>query len=104
MLPPHSLHHFLSEEETKIVLDNFGEFQKAYFMRTGVINNVPEEIVNHLIKELATAGTIDDIEQEVEERYKKFEDGGLTDLSIRLFDDPMDGLKMIAEHVIPKFQ
>ena len=57
LLPPHSLDHFLNEDEIKIVLDNFPEFQKAYFTRTGVIENVPEEIVNHLIAELSSAGT-----------------------------------------------
>ena len=35
------------------------------------------------------------------ERYKQFADAGLTELSIRLFDDPMNGLKMIGKHVLP---
>ena len=100
LLPPHSLDHFLPEDEIKIVLDNFPEFQKAYWMRTGVIENVPEHIVNHLIEELSSSGTEDDIPKELN-RFRQFADGGLTDLSIRLFDDPMDGLKMIGEHVIP---
>ena len=33
-----------------------------------------------------------------------FEKAGLTELSIRLFDEPMAGLKIVAEHVLPKFE
>ena len=29
---------------------------------------------------------------------------GLTELSIRLFDEPMDGLKMLGERVLPALQ
>jgi hypothetical protein len=35
------------------------------------------------------------------ERYRGFKASGLTELSLRLFDDPMDGLKLIGEHVLP---
>ena len=45
-------------------------------------------------------GRLDDIDREIE-RYQAFAAGGLTELSIRLFDDPMDGLKMIGERVLP---
>jgi hypothetical protein len=51
---------------------------------------------------MSSAGDFSDIDREIE-RYRQFADGGLTELSIRLFDDPMDGLKMIAEHVLPAF-
>ena len=35
------------------------------------------------------------------ERYKKMAATGVTELDLRLCDDPMDGLKLIGEHVIP---
>ena len=33
-----------------------------------------------------------------------FEKAGLTELSIRLFDEPMAGLKIVADHVLPHFE
>ncbi len=60
-------------------------------------------MVNHLISELASAGGLDSIEAEVE-RYRGFAEGGIDDLALRLFDDPMEGLKLIAKHVMPVFQ
>jgi hypothetical protein len=72
----------------------------AFFTRSGRIDGVPESIVNHLIAELSSAGTPDDIDSEIE-RYRQFADAGVTDLAIRLFDDPMEGLRMIGERVVP---
>ena len=51
LLPPFSLHHFLTDEEAQIVIDNYNagpnnEFAKAYISRSGVIENVPEDLVN----------------------------------------------------------
>ncbi len=102
LLPPYSLHHFLEPDEEKLVIDNWQSFAKAFWTRSGVVENVPERIVNHLVDELTCAGDLNDIDREIE-RLKKFEAAGLTDISIRLFDDPMAGLKMIGERVVPAF-
>ena len=37
------------------------------------------------------------------ERYREMERAGLTDLALRVFEDPMEGLQTIKEHVIPHF-
>ena len=52
--------------------------------------------------ELSSAGTPDDIDVDTE-RYRKFAAVGVTDLGIRPFDDPMDGLLMIGEWLVPAF-
>ena len=64
---------------------------------------MPEETVNKLIAGMSSAGDVTDIDRETE-RYQAFAKSGLTELSIRLFDDPMDGLKMLGHHVLPKLQ
>jgi 5,10-methylenetetrahydromethanopterin reductase len=102
MLPPYTLHYFLDEKDEKTVIDHWTDFAKAFWTRSGVVEGVPEALVDKLIIELSSAGDLGDIDREIE-RYKKFEAGGLTDMSIRLFDDPWDGLKMIGERVVPAF-
>ena len=57
------------------------------------IDNVPEDTVNKLIAGMSSAGDLSEIDREVE-RYEAFAKSGLTELSIRLFDDPMDGLEL----------
>ncbi len=61
-----------------------------------------EDLVQRLIDEVSSAGDFDDIDREIE-RYREFEKAGLTDLAIRVFDEPMEALKTIKERVIPHF-
>jgi 5,10-methylenetetrahydromethanopterin reductase len=103
VIPPHiGLDHLLDEEEAQLVRDNFKNFLTAGVTGTGKIEGVPEELVQRLIDEVSSSGDYDDIDREVE-RYREFERAGLTDLALRVFDDPMGGLQTIKEHVIPHF-
>jgi alkanesulfonate monooxygenase SsuD/methylene tetrahydromethanopterin reductase-like flavin-dependent oxidoreductase (luciferase family) len=103
MVPPFTgLNHFLDEKDVQFVKDHWKNFAKAFWTRSGVIEDVPESMVNHLIGSLSSAGDLSNIEHELE-RYHKFAAAGITDLGLRLFDEPMAGLKMIAERVVPVF-
>ncbi|MBT8421668.1 MAG: hypothetical protein KJP03_00960, partial [Gammaproteobacteria bacterium] len=67
------------------------------------IEGVPEDLVNRLIAGLSSAGGLDSLDEELE-RFKAFRDGGLTELALRLHDDPLEALEMIGEHVLPAVQ
>ena len=69
---------------------------------SGVIKGVPPELVQRLIDEVSSSGDFDDIDREIE-RYREFERGGVTDLAIRVFDEPMAALQMIKDRVVPHF-
>jgi alkanesulfonate monooxygenase SsuD/methylene tetrahydromethanopterin reductase-like flavin-dependent oxidoreductase (luciferase family) len=88
------------EDELELIRNHWEEFRIAFRSRSGDIPSVPNELLERLIHGMASAGDFNDIDREIE-RYKLFSDGGLTELSIRLFDNPMDGLKMIGERVLP---
>jgi 5,10-methylenetetrahydromethanopterin reductase len=100
--PNIGLEHVCNEAEAQIVKDNFMSFMMANITRSGEIKDVPESLVEHLIKEVSSAGDFGDIDREVE-RYREFEKSGLTDLALRIFDDPMGNLKTIKERVMPHF-
>ena len=95
--------HVDSDEQVQLVIDNWDNFFKAFWTRSGDIDNVPDELVNQLIAGMSSTGGLDDIDREVEQ-FKAFADSGLTELSIRLFDDPADGLRLIGEHVLPRLR
>ena len=88
------------ESEVDLVIDNWEDLRVAFRSRTGKIESLPNDLVERLILGMSSAGDMNDIDREID-RYKQFAAGGLTELSIRLFDDPWDGLKMIGEHVLP---
>ena len=104
LLPPkYDMEPYVTAEERQLVIDKWQNFAKAFWTRTGKIEDVPESIVNRLIAACSSAGDIGDIDQQIE-RFRVFEKAGLTELSIRLFDEPMAGLKIVAENVLPKFE
>ena len=90
------------DDEVQLVIDNWGNIFKAHWTRSGKIDGLPEDLVNRLIAGMTSAGTLDDVDREIA-RYKQFEKHGLTELSLRLFDNPMDGLRIIGERVLPAF-
>ena len=69
----------------------------------GTIDGVPEHIVDALIAGLSSTGDHDDLEREVE-RFKEYEALGLTEIAIRVHDDPVDAIKLIGEHILPAVQ
>lgn len=91
------------EDELKTVMDNWDNFRKACWTRSGDIEGVPECIVNRLIEGLSSAGDLHDLDTELD-RFKQMQAGGLTELSLRLHDDPMEALQLIGEHVLPALQ
>jgi hypothetical protein len=88
------------EQEMQVLRDHWEEMRLAFRTRTGDCPNIPNEILHRLIHGMASAGTLNDIDREIE-RYKQFAAGGLTELSVRLFDEPMEGLKMLGDPIVP---
>jgi len=104
LLPPkYDMEPYVTAEERQLVIDKWQNFAKAFWTRSGKIEDVPESIVYRLIAACSSAGDLGDIDQQIE-RFRVFEKAGLTELSIRLFDEPMAGLRIVAERVLPHFE
>jgi len=103
IIPPHiGLDHLLAADEAQLVRDHFSHFLMADIDGSGEIKGVPPELVQRLIDEVSSAGDFDDIDREIA-RYKKFEEAGITDLAIRVFDEPLEALQTIRDRVMPHF-
>jgi len=92
--------HLLDPEQCQVVRDNFAAFIQAFRDRSGNIQGVPDEIVRPLVHGMTATGDLNDLDREIE-RFRQFEAMGLTEISLRLNDDPMDALQIIGEHVVP---
>jgi 5,10-methylenetetrahydromethanopterin reductase len=91
------------DDEVSVIMDNWENFRKAFWTKTGEIEGVPPDLVSRLIRGLASAGDLDDLDREIE-RYQGFAKAGLTELSLRVHNDPMAALKIIGERVVPAVQ
>ena len=91
------------DEEVGVIMDNWENFRKAFWTNSGQIDGVPPDLVSRLIEGLSSAGGLDDLDREIE-RYRAFAAAGLTELCLRVHDDPMAALKIIGERVVPALQ
>jgi len=104
VIPPHiGLDHLLGEAEAQLVRDNYRNFLIAGVTGTGDIKDVPPDLVQKLIDNVSSSGDYGDIDREIE-RFKAMQSAGLTDLALRVFDDPWESLETIKDHVIPHFR
>jgi 5,10-methylenetetrahydromethanopterin reductase len=94
---------YLSEAETQLVVSNFQAFVDAWFDRSGIVKGIPDEVCNRLMYGLTSTGGLEDMDREVE-RFRTFERAGLTEISLRLHEDPMEGLDIIGKHLLPRLR
>jgi len=99
-LDPELLINWLTEDEAQLVADNFDAYVNAYFDRSGIVKGIPDDINDRLMHGMTSTGGLEDLDREIE-RFKTFQNAGLTEIALRLHDDPMDGLKIIGERIVP---
>jgi len=92
---------FLDDDEIKLMLDNFQAFLDAFTNSTDVIAGVPEELINKMIDNISFAGGLDAIDKAIA-TLNEFADIGLTEIALRVHDDPADAIRLIGEQVMPK--
>jgi 5,10-methylenetetrahydromethanopterin reductase len=97
------LEPFLTPEECDQVEQHKAAFLKAYTDRSGDIRGVPDALVDKLIEHFTLSGEPDDIPRHVE-TLRRFEAAGLTEIALRLHDDPADAIRLIGAHVVPAFR
>ncbi len=103
LVPPfHGLSDILNEEDAQLVKDNFHNFAKAYYTGSDKIEGVPDALVDYLVAAVTSSGDYGDIDHEVE-RLNELKTAGFTDLALKIFDDPMNSVKLICKRVVPKF-
>lgn len=93
----------LPDAEMQIVWDNLKEINMAYYKRDpGLIKKTPKDILNRLVDQCSATSSIDNLDHEID-RIRRFEDAGLTDIALRVYDKPENSIRLIGESVMPAF-
>lgn len=94
---------FLDADELKLMRTHEQDFLNAFLRGTDVIENVPDALVTKMIRNISFAGGLDQIDPAIE-TLRAFADAGLTEIALRVHDDPADAIQLIGERVIPALQ
>lgn len=74
----------------------------AYYNRDPDIQGVPRDILDRLVDQCGSTSAIADLDHEIE-RIQRFGAAGLTDIALRLYENPDDAIRLIGERVMPAF-
>ena len=99
-LDPELTKLYLEPADVDTVTDNFDNYVAAYFADSDDVEGVSKDISNKLCEGLTSTGGLEDLDREIE-RFKKFGQAGLTEIALRLHNDPMDALHIIGQRVVP---
>lgn len=101
MIEPWYISPVLDEKECDFVAQNMPSFIKAYTTNSPVIENVPDALVERIIDELTFTGDLGDVDRMIE-RFQKFKAAGVNEMGLRLYDDPADSMRLIADAIGPE--
>jgi hypothetical protein len=90
----------LEPDDVELVQANLDAFYAALHNRDGVIQGVPERIVNRLIEQLTLTSSVADMDRYLD-HLQEFAAAGLTHVTLGLHDDPDELIKLIGQRVVP---
>jgi alkanesulfonate monooxygenase SsuD/methylene tetrahydromethanopterin reductase-like flavin-dependent oxidoreductase (luciferase family) len=91
---------FLDPDELRLMRAHEKDFLNAFLRGSPVIENVPDALVTKMIRNISFAGGLDQIGPAIE-TLKAFAAAGLTEIALRVHDDPADAIQLIGERVLP---
>ena len=91
----------LDDDECNLVENNMPGIIKAYMTNSPVIEGIPDAIVDKLVDELTFTGDLSDVDRLIE-RFWTFKNAGVNEMSLRLYDQPADSIRLIADVIGPE--
>ncbi len=91
---------FLDPDELRIMAAHEKDFLNAFLRGSDVIENVPAGLVEKMVRNISFVGGLDQIGSAIE-TLRGFAAAGLTEIAIRVHDDPAAAIRLIGERVIP---
>ena len=89
---------FLSDTDVSFVEQHWERFLQAFLTRSPVIDGVPDRIIDALIAGLTFTGDLRDVPR-IAARLRALAALGQTEVALRLFREPEQGVRLIGEAV-----
>jgi len=91
---------FLSDDEMQTMTAHFDDFLDAWNKGSDEIKGVPKELVEKMIRNISFVGGLDAIDEAIA-TLREFEQAGLTEIALRVHDEPAAAIDLIGKHVVP---
>jgi len=91
---------FLDAEELQLMRTNFDVFLNAWLEGRDDFPGVPDALVEKMLRNISFVGGLDAMDDAIG-MLQNFADAGLTEIALRVHDDPADAIELIGRHVLP---
>jgi 5,10-methylenetetrahydromethanopterin reductase len=98
--PEYYYHDLLPEDEMQIVFANRMNIIKAFNAGSSAIEGIPAGIMERFVDGATSASSVDELDHEIE-RLRQFRKNGLTEISLRIYDNPEWTIRLVGERVLP---
>ncbi len=93
-------HYFLSEADMDVVDEMRPAFIDALRCRSPRIEGVPDRIVRLLVDNVTSCASVAELDKEIE-RLHEFRAAGLTEIALRIYEQPEATIRLLGERVVP---
>jgi len=97
---PAYYHDVLPKEEMQLIWDNTDALNKAFYNQTPDIPELPRDLLDKLCRCCTSCAPTSDIDREID-KMQQFKDAGLTDICLRVYNEPEKAIQLIGEKVVP---
>jgi alkanesulfonate monooxygenase SsuD/methylene tetrahydromethanopterin reductase-like flavin-dependent oxidoreductase (luciferase family) len=97
---PAYYHEVLPEEEMQLIWDNTNALNRAFYNKTSDIPELPRDLLDKLCRCCSSCAPVSELDREIE-KMQQFKAAGLTDICLRIYQEPEKSIKLIGERVLP---
>jgi alkanesulfonate monooxygenase SsuD/methylene tetrahydromethanopterin reductase-like flavin-dependent oxidoreductase (luciferase family) len=98
--PAYYYRGILPDEEMQVVWKNTDALNRAFYSKDSNIPEIPPEILDKLVRRCTAASPISELDFEID-RLRQFKAAGLTDIALRIYENPAAAIRLIGEKVMP---
>jgi 5,10-methylenetetrahydromethanopterin reductase len=97
---PWVLREFLSDDDVELVMSSVDAFWKAFSSKSHVVEGIRDSVLDAMVEHLTFAGSTDELDRKIE-KLQQYAAAGLGGISLRLYQNPAESIRLIGERVIP---
>lgn len=98
--PEYYYRDLLPEDEMQIIWKNRAAIIRAFNKGSDVIEGIPTDIMERFVDKATSASGLDRLDHELE-RLRRFRAAGLTEIALRIYENPEWTIRLLGERVVP---
>jgi 5,10-methylenetetrahydromethanopterin reductase len=98
--PDYYYRDILPEDEMQVIYANRAGIIRAFNTGSDVIEGIPADIMARFVDKATSASAVADLDREIE-RLQRFRKNGLTEISLRIYENPESTIRLVGEKVLP---